>query len=717
MTIDREAQKNPHAEETLRHPCASKDLVDCILMLIAAFAVSGIGVVLLVQGAGGIGTSLFAAFVSGGLVWMNLPLRESNGTGVCHLSLPLFATTNHVFVRALSCTVCMYSAAWEHGSRHLFVVSGIGFVALLLSALGACIGICIGFCLKLCRRSSPDQKEAETAEDVIAAAAQSALEKGHKEKIAKAKTAELKSVPQPEARAGDGDARSLSNFAVVISQALAFFQMLGMSLELQLKIPGLAMPPVVRFLAGVLPVFAFETFEMPIPPNAAVSMQILAPAVLLWSFLALEKIGEALPEEFRHQCVLGWQLVPFLLLLIISLALGETWGIVIGASCSALILFSHLVKMCLRRSSEKAEHGFDSKPFEARVLLLLYGASYLGPLRALTGLYMSGASTPASGWIGIVSGTVLAVLLTFIAILLFGGDPHFRESVGDKTFDRIQHLRKSNGAFWRYVIMLLFLSVLPFLCGLGAPVYFERALIAALGVVFVIVPLVVMYLWNSFNENDLQLEDPFRASCRFVAAVLPVERAAGMAIVELLMSQPDTQLILFFLAVTFFLSLLVVSKPYNEREDFFNDLALRCSVAVVAAVALDMRFGFGMSGPREAAAVGVSIAGVLWVVVALKPLHLPRAFVADIRRRTPFWLVKKLSKETSVKCPEGHKLSLFQTPEADWYCNRCNAAFPKGTLLYGCRTCEYDLCQSCINMLQDRDAKSEEDEKSEDNKV
>lgn len=97
------------------------------------------------------------------------------------------------------------------------------------------------------------------------------------------------------------------------------------------------------------------------------------------------------------------------------------------------------------------------------------------------------------------------------------------------------------------------------------------------------------------------------------------------------MSQPDIQLVLFFATVTFFLSLMLISQPHNERNDFFNDLALRCSVAVVAGYAVDMRFDFGMAGPREAAAVGVSIAAVLWVLVALGPIQLPRALFANTR--------------------------------------------------------------------------------------
>eukprot|EP00746_Dinoflagellata_sp_MGD_P160811 gnl/MRDRNA2_/MRDRNA2_87734_c0_seq1.p1 gnl/MRDRNA2_/MRDRNA2_87734_c0~~gnl/MRDRNA2_/MRDRNA2_87734_c0_seq1.p1 ORF type:complete len:1300 (-),score=250.51 gnl/MRDRNA2_/MRDRNA2_87734_c0_seq1:231-4028(-) len=697
---DLEAQDQ---QVTHRHRCrVSKNLVDSILILIAALAVSVVGVVLLLQGAGGIGSTLFAAFVSGGLVWMNIvyPVTEHGyiqslfGKGDLHwvFNAPKFETTNHVFLRALACTICMYGATWEngnnwratweHGNRQLFVASGVGFIAVLLNALLACTASI----MKFRRRSSPGQTEAEhqkgTAEepDVFTGAAQSALEKGHK-KMARAKTAELKSVEQPEARAGDGDARSLSNLPVVASQALAFFQMLGMSLELQVKIPGLAMPPIIRLLSDVLPVFTFETLEMPIPETAAVVLRILAPVVLLWSWYvqvafrrkdsadderisASERKRKDFKELKSRATALVLQFGPFLVLLIISGISGEIWGVIVGAVCSALIVFSILVKWYFRRPyaelGQGKEFDFMCLQFDAHVLLLLYGTSYLGPLRALTGLYMSDASTPATGWSGMASGTVFTMLVTFrmIQIVISGGreekggrdveeggrwenmNAHFKASVSNYTNRCINFLQEQEkaAAEMRYyrnpsnwiLLGLLIFSAVPFLAGLGTPVHYELLLVAASGVLFAILPLVVLYFWNLFNEKEVHLEDPYLGSRRFVASLLPLERAVGIGIVELLISQPDVQLVLFFAAVAFFLLLLLISKPYNEREDFFNDLALRCSVAVVAAVAVDMRFGFGMTSVSEAAAVGVSVAGVLWVLVALKPLRIPRAFFASI---------------------------------------------------------------------------------------
>lgn len=59
-------------------------------------------------------------------------------------------------------------------------------------------------------------------------------------------------------------------------------------------------------------------------------------------------------------------------------------------------------------------------------------------------------------------------------------------------------------------------------------------------------------------------------------------------------------------------------------------------------------------------------------------------------------------QETSVECPGGHKLSLFQTTGGGGgACDGCMKPIPKGTSMYGCRTCDYDVCQRCIKTLED----------------
>eukprot|EP00746_Dinoflagellata_sp_MGD_P134174 gnl/MRDRNA2_/MRDRNA2_67991_c0_seq1.p1 gnl/MRDRNA2_/MRDRNA2_67991_c0~~gnl/MRDRNA2_/MRDRNA2_67991_c0_seq1.p1 ORF type:complete len:434 (-),score=97.25 gnl/MRDRNA2_/MRDRNA2_67991_c0_seq1:45-1346(-) len=258
---------------------------------------------------------------------------------------------------------------------------------------------------------------------------------------------------------------------------------------------------------------------------------------------------------------------------------------------------------------------------------------------------MSNTSTPGSGWIGFASGTIFAILCTFVATGLQMHRRYFTENLSWKITDekgceneeKMDEVINKLEYLWakprRYKIMLVLLlsSGLPFLGGLAAHVSYEHSFIAALGMLFVMLPLVVMYFWNLFNEQNCGHEDPYHANRRLVASLLPLERAVGIGIVELLGSHPDIQLVVFFVIVTLFLLVMLVGKPHNERNDFFNELALRCSVAVVSAVAVDMHFDLGMAGPREASASLVAVAGVLWVLVALGPFEIPRALLAQTR--------------------------------------------------------------------------------------
>ena len=47
------------------------------------------------------------------------------------------------------------------------------------------------------------------------------------------------------------------------------------------------------------------------------------------------------------------------------------------------------------------------------------------------------------------------------------------------------------------------------------------------------------------------------------------------------------------------------------------------------------------------------------------------------------------------ECPRGHTLSQFTTRSASFYCDKCSGRFKMGTSMYGCRSCNYDLCKSC----------------------
>lgn len=59
--------------------------------------------------------------------------------------------------------------------------------------------------------------------------------------------------------------------------------------------------------------------------------------------------------------------------------------------------------------------------------------------------------------------------------------------------------------------------------------------------------------------------------------------------------------------------------------------------------------------------------------------------------------VKKENKtlaKTLVYCPTDHLMNLFAVPEV-FGCNACEGTFEKGTKMYGCRLCDFDLCVKC----------------------
>jgi hypothetical protein len=56
---------------------------------------------------------------------------------------------------------------------------------------------------------------------------------------------------------------------------------------------------------------------------------------------------------------------------------------------------------------------------------------------------------------------------------------------------------------------------------------------------------------------------------------------------------------------------------------------------------------------------------------------------------------RKRSKGPVTKCPKGHELVRFKTPQNSWTCSKCKGEFAKGTVLAGCDKCKFDLCEFC----------------------
>ena len=48
------------------------------------------------------------------------------------------------------------------------------------------------------------------------------------------------------------------------------------------------------------------------------------------------------------------------------------------------------------------------------------------------------------------------------------------------------------------------------------------------------------------------------------------------------------------------------------------------------------------------------------------------------------------------ECPMGHPLVRFGTDQPGWSCSGCKVSFSQKKLMWGCRTCDLDLCSECL---------------------
>ena len=52
-----------------------------------------------------------------------------------------------------------------------------------------------------------------------------------------------------------------------------------------------------------------------------------------------------------------------------------------------------------------------------------------------------------------------------------------------------------------------------------------------------------------------------------------------------------------------------------------------------------------------------------------------------------------VTEQLGCTCPEG--LKPFTTPNSTWSCSKCHQKFPMGSKLFGCRSCNFDVCGPC----------------------
>lgn len=56
---------------------------------------------------------------------------------------------------------------------------------------------------------------------------------------------------------------------------------------------------------------------------------------------------------------------------------------------------------------------------------------------------------------------------------------------------------------------------------------------------------------------------------------------------------------------------------------------------------------------------------------------------------------KRTWNRTRGSCPAGHELVTHNTPNGTYSCDLCAKAVDQGAIMYGCRKCNWDSCESC----------------------
>lgn len=68
-------------------------------------------------------------------------------------------------------------------------------------------------------------------------------------------------------------------------------------------------------------------------------------------------------------------------------------------------------------------------------------------------------------------------------------------------------------------------------------------------------------------------------------------------------------------------------------------------------------------------------------------------------------------------CPKAHGLQTFDTDDPEYECNRCTKNQPIGIKMYGCRTCDFDLCNHCWNKSGKQELKEQKEQRKVDKKL
>ncbi|CAK0875390.1 unnamed protein product [Prorocentrum cordatum] len=110
----------------------------------------------------------------------------------------------------------------------------------------------------------------------------------------------------------------------------------------------------------------------------------------------------------------------------------------------------------------------------------------------------------------------------------------------------------------------------------------------------------------------------------------------------------------------------------------------------------------------EGAAAGAGAPGAAGAAAGAEPPALQAALreviaagLVGVRQAVAEELGAEDCADAEPRCPQGHPLRAARAPNDTYVCDRCKAAVPKGTVLWGCRRCNYDECQACCGRESD----------------
>ena len=123
----------------------------------------------------------------------------------------------------------------------------------------------------------------------------------------------------------------------------------------------------------------------------------------------------------------------------------------------------------------------------------------------------------------------------------------------------------------------------------------------------------------------------------------------------------------------------------NQRHDELNKLAGTCKNGHKLKTFIPGRSGYGCDGCRKSIASNVQVYGC-------RKCNYDLCTNCNTKQGGT---TKKKSNNSNADCMNGHELKKFVPGRYGFGCDGCGRSIHPNETLYGCRRCDYDLCENC----------------------